>query len=443
MKWNAVLVCMAVLSLVLTNACGSNQQSEPSQGHAAIATTSASSEQLVNHVRYLASDELAGRAPGSRGEEMTLTYLTEQYVKMGYRPGNTDGSYVQAVPLVGFAVTNTPPLELESKQGRFDCRYGDDFMCWTLQRKTRVTVRNEQLVFVGYGIVAPEYDWDDYKDVDVRGKIIVMLVGDPPLPDTTQFGGRAMTYYGRWTYKFEIAAEKGAAGALIIHNTEAAGYPWEVVSNSWGGEQFDNERLNDGMDRCALEGWVTAGAGEEMFARLETTLSNAYEKALSRSFRPTPLAVTASVTMDMVFRKLRSYNVVARLEGRDPRLKNEYVIYTAHWDHLGKEIRSITARWTTPAAWPPHSRSRGYLPNTRANSNAPWCFSIRPQRRAVCLGRTITRKTPCIRSTEPSRRSTSTGQTSGGEQKTWWLSAMAFPISTTICKRLSSHRIDT
>jgi Zn-dependent M28 family amino/carboxypeptidase len=338
MKWNAVLVCMAVLSLVLTNACGSNQQSEPSQGHAAIATTSASSEQLVNHVRYLASDELAGRAPGSRGEEMTLTYLTEQYVKMGYRPGNTDGSYVQAVPLVGFAVTNTPPLELESKQGRFDCRYGADFMCWTLQRKTRVTVRNEQLVFVGYGIVAPEYDWDDYKDVDVRGKIIVMLVGDPPLPDTTQFGGRAMTYYGRWTYKFEIAAEKGAAGALIIHNTEAAGYPWEVVSNSWGGEQFDNERLNDGMDRCALEGWVTAGAGEEMFARLETTLSNAYEKALSRSFRPTPLAVTASVTMDMVFRKLRSYNVVARLEGRDPRLKNEYVIYTAHWDHLGKGV---------------------------------------------------------------------------------------------------------
>jgi Zn-dependent M28 family amino/carboxypeptidase len=333
MKWNTALVCMAVLSLLMTSACGSSQQSEQQQ--AGMPGASASSEQLVNHVRYLASDELAGRAPGSRGEELTLTYLTEQYVKMGYRPGNADGSYVQAVPLVGFSVTNTPLLELESKQGPLDCRYGDDLVCWTLQRKTSVTVRNEQLVFVGYGIVAPEYDWDDYKDVDVRGKILVMLVGDPPLPDSAQFGGRAMTYYGRWTYKYEIAAEKGAVGALLIHNTEAAGYPWEVVSNSWSGEQFDNERPNDGMDRCALEGWVTADVGEEIFARAGMRLSGAYEKALSRGFRPIALGVTASVTIDTAFRKLRSYNVVARLEGRDPALKNEYVIYTAHWDHLG------------------------------------------------------------------------------------------------------------
>ncbi len=331
MKRNTALVFMAVLSSLLTVACGSNRQSD-----AGTPAVSASAERLADHVRYLASDELGGRAPGSRGEEMTLTYLTEQYVKMGYRPGNTDGSYVQAVPLVGYTVTNTPSLELEFEQGRLDCRYGHDFVGWTLQRKTRVTLRNKQLVFVGYGVVAPEYDWDDYKDVDVSGKIVVMLIGDPPLADTTQFGGRAMTYYGRWTYKYEIAAEKGAAGALIIHDTEAAGYPWEVVSNSWIGEQFDNKHPKDGMDRCALQGWVTAGVGREIFARAEMTPRNAYEKALSRNFRPIPLGGSASVSLETAFRQLRSYNVVARLEGRDPWLKKECIIYTAHWDHLGK-----------------------------------------------------------------------------------------------------------
>jgi Zn-dependent M28 family amino/carboxypeptidase len=328
------------IALGAAGACGSGETPDRSQGGSEIAaiSTDVTPEKIANHIEYLASDQLGGRGPGSKGEEMTLTYLTEQYIKIGLRPGNLDGTYVQAVPLIGSTVTNEPGLELRSGDGAFGLRYGEEFMCWTLRRQEVVSVDNAELVFVGYGTVAPEYNWDDYKGVDVSGKIIVMFVGDPPLPDTTQFGGRAMTYYGRWTYKFEIAAEKRAAGAIIIHNTEAAGYPWEVVSNSWSGEQFDIERENQGMDRCVIEAWVTEPAGEQIFDHAGMRLADAYASALSRGFRPVPLGIEARTTVELAFRDLRSYNVVALLEGNDPQLKGEYVVYTAHWDHLGTGV---------------------------------------------------------------------------------------------------------
>ena len=334
---NVLLATLSIVVSLITVACGSGDQSTQTAQATDIATLPANvtPEQIARHVEYLASDELGGRAPGSKGEELTLTYLTEQYIKMGLRPGNPDGSYIQAVPLVASTVTNDPTIHIAAGDGALDYTYGEDFMCWTHHRRPTVSVTDAGLVFVGYGIVAPEYGWDDYKGADVSGKILVMFVGDPPLPDETQFGGAAMTYYGRWTYKYETAAKRGAVGVIIIHNTEAAGYPWDVVSNSWAGEQFDIERANDGTDRCAIESWVTARAAEQIFDRAGMSLGRAYRTALSREFEPADLGLTASVSMDITHRDIRSYNVAAMLHGSDPDMKDEYVVYTAHWDHLG------------------------------------------------------------------------------------------------------------
>ncbi|MDH3215277.1 MAG: M28 family metallopeptidase [Candidatus Krumholzibacteria bacterium] len=338
MKRRRLYAGSLTVALVLINACGSGGSSDKSQdtNPVATATLAVTSNQLETHIKYLASDELGGRGPGTRGEELTLSYLTEQYSSLGLRPGNPDGTYVQAVPLEGLTVTNSPSLELKSNREGFELRYGDDFVGWTLRRQERVSVEEAEMLFVGYGIVAPEYDWDDYKDVDVVGKVIVMLVGDPPLPDTTLFGGHAMTYYGRWTYKYEIAAEKGAAGAIIIHKTEAAGYPWEVVTNSWSGEQFDIQRGENGVRRCAVEGWIRQSTAEQVFGHAGMELDDGYARALSADFEPVALGLTAAVSIETAFRTIRSYNVIALLEGNDPELKSEYILYTAHWDHLGK-----------------------------------------------------------------------------------------------------------
>lgn len=328
-----------VLCLAPT-ACGPGGSSgdlrwDAAQEDAARTDEAISEARLAEAIQYLASDALGGRAPGSTGEELTLSYLTEQYAKLGLRPGNPDGTYLQEVPLVGTTVTNKPSLKLKTPRGEIVLDYMKDFMGWTLRKEPVVRVDGADVVFVGYGIVAPEYGWDDYKDVDVSGKIIVMLVGDPPTEDESLFGGPAMTYYGRWTYKFEIAAAKHAAGAIVIHKPAAAGYPWAVVANSWSGEQFDIGRANAGADRCALESWITSAAADRMFHEAGLDLEAAYRDALSPGFRPVSLDVSAGCTLENTFRKIRSYNVVARIDGRDPELKNEYVIYTAHWDHLG------------------------------------------------------------------------------------------------------------
>ncbi len=319
-------------------ACGSERSSNGlAQQNPGIArmTAGVSVDRLRTHIEYLASDELEGRAPGSEGEELTLDYLSDQYRQLGLTPGNPDGSFLQEVPLVGATLVNQPSLNLTSKNDAFELHYMEEFMGWTLRKQERVSVDEAELVFVGYGIVAPEYEWDDYKDVDVSGKIILMLVGDPPLPDTTLFGGRAMTYYGRWTYKFEIAAEKGAAGGIVVHQDKAAGYPWAVVSNSWSGEQFDIERPAGGADRCALESWVTEPAARRLCEEAGLDLSDLHRQALSRDFRPVSLGIKASCTLETTFRNTRSNNLVALLQGSDPQLRDEYVIYTAHWDHLG------------------------------------------------------------------------------------------------------------
>src|SRR5438034_7804561 len=199
---------------------------------------------LLAHIKVLASDEFEGRAPGTKGEELSVKYITDQFKKIGLKPGNPDGTYTQEVPLAG--IKGEPKMSFAIGDKITELKYPDDFVASSARLLPEIGVDNSDVVFVGYGIVAPEYGWDDYKNVDVRGKTLLMLIGDPPVPDPKDpskldekmFKGKAMTYYGRWTYKYEIAAQKGAAAAIIIHETEPAAYPWQVVKSSWGKENF-------------------------------------------------------------------------------------------------------------------------------------------------------------------------------------------------------------
>jgi Zn-dependent M28 family amino/carboxypeptidase len=296
-----------------------------------------SAERIMAHAVYLASDELEGRAPGSRGETLTIQYLVDRFAAMGFEPCGPDGAYLQQVPLVGSTVTNSPELLVAGGSGGdISLEYGPEFVAWTLRQQALASVEATELVFVGYGVVAPEYGWDDYKGVDVAGKMIVMLVGDPPHPDQNIFAGPSMTYYGRWTYKFECAAEKGAAGAVVVHTEELAGYPWSVVESSWTGEQFDVVRADRGMSRCAVESWITESAAQAVFEQAGMSFEAARNEAASRKFRPYSLRLTGSARIESGLREVLSHNVVARLPGKDPDYTREHVIYTAHWDHLGR-----------------------------------------------------------------------------------------------------------
>ncbi len=298
---------------------------------------------LLRHIGVLASDEFEGRAPGTKGEELTVNYLTDQFKKLGLKPGNPDGAYIQKVPLVGFKAT--PKAFFVSGKKKMDLKFPDQYVAVSRRFVSEVKVENSDIVFVGYGVVAPEYGWDDYKGVDVKGKTIVMLVNDPPVPDPkdpskldeNMFKGKAMTYYGRWTYKYEIATDKGAAAAIIVHETEPAGYPYKVVAQSWGRENFDIQKPDKNMGRVAVESWITLDTAKELFKMGGQDFDALKKAAVSKDFRPAPLNAKASFDVKNTLREIQSKNVLAKLEGSDPKKKDEYIIYTAHWDHLGKD----------------------------------------------------------------------------------------------------------
>lgn len=292
-------------------------------------------KRFLKDLETLASDEYEGRSPSSRGEAKTIAYLTNAFTEIGCTSGNPDGTFVQKVPLLSYRTDPKTELVLSKGDNAKRLAFGDDFVAWTRRVVDHVDL-SAGLVFVGYGVVAPEYSWNDFKNVDVRGKIVVMLVNDPPLPDARLFGGSAMTYYGRWTYKFESAFERGAAGCLVVHETGPAGYPWEVVRNSWGGESFttiSSDGKNSGY--CPLEGWITTESARGLFAQAGLDFDKAKQLAVSSSFAPMDLGVTAKLTFDNTIRIVESRNFIAKLEGSDPKIKSEYVIYCAHWDHLG------------------------------------------------------------------------------------------------------------
>lgn len=322
------LIMLTLLLGLISYAC--NKRNEDLEN--ALQTLNA--EDLSQDVAVLASDEFEGRAPSSRGEELTTNFLKEEFQKLGLQPGNR-ASYFQEVPLVAITVSSEPILKIKRGNNPAEYQYGDDFMAWTKRVVGRSSLDNSEMIFVGYGVVAPEYDWNDYEGLDVRGKTVVMLVNDPgfAMQDKALFNGNAMTYYGRWTYKFEEAARQGAAGAFIIHEKKPAGYPWQVVRGSWSGKQFDLLSSDNNMSRCAVEGWFTNDMANQVFAVAGQNLDSLKNAAATRGFEALPLGVNVSVTLENNIEHSRSNNVIAVLPGTD--LKDEYIFYMAHWDHFG------------------------------------------------------------------------------------------------------------
>jgi Zn-dependent M28 family amino/carboxypeptidase len=303
-----------------------------------------SADSLLSEIKTLSSDEFEGRKPGSPGEEKTIAYMQQQFRQIGLKPGNPDGTYLQNVPLAGITSKSQPDIAVKGR--KLPLVDKKDYIALSSRYMPEVAVKGTGVVFVGYGVVAPEYGWDDYKDVDVKGKTILMLINDPAIPDPNDptklddkmFKGNAMTYYGRWTYKYEIASQKGAAAAIIIHETGPAGYPFEVVSGSWGGENFGIQRPDNNMGRVPVEGWITYDKAAELCRMAGLDLAALKKAAIQKDFKPVTLpGATAGFKIENTLRKIDSHNVVAKLEGSDPVLKDQYVIYTAHWDHLGRD----------------------------------------------------------------------------------------------------------
>ena len=327
-----------LLGALATVPAASWSADQPAPPHAISAAS------ILARVKVLASNDFEGRAPGSAGEEKTVAYLVGEFKKLGLAPGNPDGTYIQNVPLVG--ITSTPTLSFVRDGVTIPMENINEFVGPSSRVTPHVEAKGTDVVFVGYGVVAPEFGWDDYKGRDVRGKTVVMLVNDPPVidPATGQldpkvFGGKAMTYYGRWTYKYEIAAAKGAAACLIVHETGPAAYPFAVITGSRSRENFEISTPDRNAGHVAMEGWLTLDAARKLFAACGQDYDRAKAAAARRDFQPVTLGAKASFTIDNVLRNVASKNVVALLPGADPKLRNEYLVYTAHWDHLGRDDR--------------------------------------------------------------------------------------------------------
>jgi Zn-dependent M28 family amino/carboxypeptidase len=298
---------------------------------------------LMARTERLSSDGFEGRGPGTAGEDSTVAYLTAEFQRMGLQPGNPDGTWVQDVPLVGFTSQVSASMTVNGRPMSFEGPR--DFVAETRRVTPQIDVANSEIVFVGYGVVAPEYNWDDFKGVDVTGKTLLVLVNDPQIPsaadpavlDSTMFRGKAMTYYGRWTYKREIATEKGAAAVLVIHETGPAGYPWNVPANGWGTEGFDIKHPDGNMGRVAVEGWIRDEFVRALLRTVGQDFDQLKQQALTREFQPVTLPARASFRLTNTTREVQSRNVIAMLPGADAAGANEYVIYTAHWDHLGRD----------------------------------------------------------------------------------------------------------
>lgn len=307
------------------------------------ASASITADDLLRHIKALSADEFEGRAPGTRGEELTVEYITGEFKRLGLKPGNADGTYIQKVPLAGLTAEVSASFNVGGRQ--INLKHKDDYVALSRRFVPEVKVENSELVFVGYGIVAPEYGWDDYKGVDVRGKTIVMLINDPPIPDPRDpskldekmFKGRAMTYYGRWIYKYEIAAEKGAAAAIIIHETGPAGYGWQVPAANAGRESFDIKTPDRNMKRAGVEAWLHLDRAKELLTAAGHDFDTLKRAATSKDFKPIKLGAQASFAVRSKLREVESHNLIAKIEGSDAKLRSEYIIYSAHWDHLGRD----------------------------------------------------------------------------------------------------------
>jgi len=280
-------------------------------------------------LKILSDDLFEGRGTGRRGGELSVAYIASEFQMMGLEPAGDSGTYCQRVPVV--SLNPAPTLSIAGGAPARDLRYRDDYVAWAERADTLVQA-NAEVVFVGFGITSPEWQWDDYKGTDVRGKILMMLVNDPGIEEPTIFNGKALTYYGRWTYKIEEAARRGAAGLLLVHNDSMATYGWNTVRNSWTGEQV---RLDAPPTSLQFAGWVTESAATDLLRGRSLDLAQLIAAAGRREFRPVATGLDLSVTIRSSLKRMTTANVLGRLPGRDPRLKDEVVFVSAHWDHFG------------------------------------------------------------------------------------------------------------
>ena len=290
---------------------------------------------LTTHITTLASDEFGGRAPGTQGEVLTVAYLINEFKAAGLEAGNGD-SYTQAVPLTSVEAVNQPGLSFQGGEGEdLSLTYTEDQVIWSRHQTESAAIEQSELVFVGYGINAPEQDWNDYADIDVNGKTVVMLVNDPgyATQNDSLFNGNSMTFYGRWDYKLDEAARQGAAAAIIVHDTKPAAYPWSTVASSWTGPQFDMVRPDKGEQLALIEGWITKPIAEVLFEKAGLNLDDMYDAAQTRGFKAIAMNLTASASIHNKVENLNSQNVVAMIKGTES--PDEVFIYMAHWDHLG------------------------------------------------------------------------------------------------------------
>jgi Zn-dependent M28 family amino/carboxypeptidase len=337
------ILTLALLSALALSACKKVEGPEGSGSSALpeVQVGELSEGTMKDVTKDLSSDAYEGRSPGGVGEEKTVAYLIEKFKSAGLEPGNPkggkDGGWTQDVPLVEITAKNVSPLSITAKVEPLSFNYGTDYVIGSYRETPKTQIANSDMVFVGYGINAPEKGWNDYAGVDVKGKTVLILVNDPDF-DTTEldgpFGGKAMTYYGRWTYKYEEAARQGAAAALIIHDTAPAAYGWDVVNSSWTGTQFLAQSKDGGASQTQANGWVQKEVARKILAADGLDLDKLNAEAKQKGFKARPVGVKASMSFDNDIAKKNSRNVVGILKGA--KRPDEYVLYTAHWDHLGK-----------------------------------------------------------------------------------------------------------
>jgi len=321
---NAFLILIVVLA-----ACKQKETTiDPQDGLSAF-----SADSMKLHVSVLASDSFMGRKPFTRGEQLTLDYLQTQFAAAGLEPGNGN-SFLQEVPMVNILATAAPGMEVVTPKGKMNLKAYDDYIIWTDKTDSSITLDQSELVFAGYGVVAPEQNWNDYEGLDVKGKVVMVMVNDPGfwIGDTTLFKGKTMTYYGRWTYKFEEAARQGAKGCLIIHNTAAASYPFSVQQNNFNTSRLQLDNRGKDIKNCDVIGWIPEPVANKLFiaAGFDSSL---LVNANKRGFKAVPLNIKLSTTMKVKTVYNKSYNVIGKITGS--KRPDEVIIYTAHWDHLG------------------------------------------------------------------------------------------------------------
>ena len=322
-----------LLSTALFTACG-NGDAETSTNDPSATT---STFDLGRRIEKLASDEFQGRAPSTAGGQAASQYIADEMSKAGLAPAGENGTYFQAVELTAMTVLPSSSMTITAgEETLINADQNTNSVFWTKRLDSSVSVSDAELVFVGYGVNAPEYGWNDYEGLDVKGKTVVMLVNDPGFAtkDANLFNGNAMTYYGRWTYKYEEAARQGAAAVLVIHETEPASYPWEVVSGSWTGEQYDLVRPDGGASRSALEGWLHIDAAQNLFDKAGLNMRQLMTAAAQKGFKPVPMSgLSLDATINQSVKTTQSRNVAGVIKGSVR--PDEYVLYMAHWDHLG------------------------------------------------------------------------------------------------------------